>query len=170
MASLADYNAGNLHGRWIDATQGAEGIRKEIAEMLADSDEPDAEEFAIHDYDNFGGLKLSEFADVEQVAEAAALIAEHGPVFANLVDHFGGLSNLDEARHYMEDGYCGEYDDVGWYAAYLVNDLYHELVEPLPDLIRNNIDYDAIGRDFELGGDIFTIALGGKVHVFDSHL
>src|SRR4051812_32211682 len=130
VASLADYNAGNLHGGWIDATQGADAIRKEIAEMLAASPEPDAEEYAIHDYDNFRGLRLSEFEDIDRVAEVAKLIAEHGPVFAGLVEHFGGLSNLDEAKRYMEDGYCGKYDDIGWYAAYLVNDLYHEVVEP----------------------------------------
>src|SRR3954452_17997246 len=87
VASLADYNVGNLHGRWIDATQGADAIRREIAEMLAASPEPDAEEYAIHDYDNFRGLRLAEFEDIDRVAEVAILIAEHGPVFAKLVEH-----------------------------------------------------------------------------------
>src|SRR4051794_38011437 len=82
VASLADYNAGNLHGRWIDATQGADAIRREIAEILATSREPDAEEYAIHDYDNFHGLRLSECADIDRVAELAGLIVEHGPLFA----------------------------------------------------------------------------------------
>lgn len=37
VASLSDYNAGTLHGRWIDATQDADGIRADVEEMLAAS-------------------------------------------------------------------------------------------------------------------------------------
>lgn len=47
VASLADCNAGRLHGRWIDADQSADAIREQIAEMLAESKEPIAEEWAI---------------------------------------------------------------------------------------------------------------------------
>ena len=51
VASLSDYNAGRLHGRWIDATQSADTIREELSQMLAESQEPIAEEWAIHAYD-----------------------------------------------------------------------------------------------------------------------
>jgi antirestriction protein len=170
VASLADYNAGNLHGHWIDAAQPVECIQRAISEMLAQSREPFAEEWAIHDYDNFYGLELSEWEDLEKVSEAAILIEEHGALFAALVQNFGGLSGLDEAREYIEHGYCGEFDDLGWYAAQLGNDLYHAELEALPDFIRNHIDWDAIGRDIELAGDVFTIELGGMVHVFDSNI
>jgi antirestriction protein len=40
VASLADYNAGNLHGRWIDADQDEDTIHAEIAEMLRESKHP----------------------------------------------------------------------------------------------------------------------------------
>ena len=33
VASLSDYNAGHLHGRWIDADQDPDAIREEIAAM-----------------------------------------------------------------------------------------------------------------------------------------
>ncbi len=85
VASLADYNSGRLHGRWIDAGQSAEAIREQIAEMLAESKEPIAEEWAIHDYEGFGDLGLSEWQDIDKVAEVAFLIGEHGPVFASLL-------------------------------------------------------------------------------------
>jgi len=49
VASLSDYNAGRLHGAWIDATQDADEIEAEVQEMLAASPEPIAEEWAIHD-------------------------------------------------------------------------------------------------------------------------
>jgi len=40
VASLADYVAGRLHGRWIDADRPIETIREQIAQMLAESKEP----------------------------------------------------------------------------------------------------------------------------------
>jgi len=47
VACLAAYNSGRLHGRWIDAAQDAEDIKAQIAEMLKESPEPGAEEWAI---------------------------------------------------------------------------------------------------------------------------
>ena len=69
----------------------------------------------------------------------------------------------------MEESYCGQFDDVGWYAAHIGEDLYHEQLAALPDFIRSNIDWDAIGRDLELSGDIFTIEHGSELHVFSSN-
>lgn len=48
VACLAAYNAGTLHGKWIEATQDIEDIWKEIRDMLASSPEPNSEEWAIH--------------------------------------------------------------------------------------------------------------------------
>ena len=59
VACLSSYNAGRLHGRWIDCDQTAEEIREEIRLMLEESPEPWAEEWAIHDYEGFGGLRAS---------------------------------------------------------------------------------------------------------------
>ena len=47
VACLAAYNSGCLHGRWIEATTPDE-IWEQVRAMLADSPEPDAEEWAIH--------------------------------------------------------------------------------------------------------------------------
>lgn len=170
VASLADYNAGRLHGCWIDADQPEDSIREEIAKLLAASSEPVAEDWAIHDYEHFGGLRLSEFEDIERVAEAARLIVEHGEVFPALVEHFGGLSGLDEAKTYMEDAYCGEYEDVGCYAYDIAHDLYHDEMRALPEFIGNHIDWEGVGEELEMAGDIFTVQVGRQVHVFDAHL
>src|SRR5713226_7065571 len=92
VADLAAYNEGHLHGAWIDATQDPEDIGAEISAILAKSPVAGAEEWAIHDYQDFGSLRLSEHESLETVSKAAKLIAEHGDVFAALVDHLGGLS------------------------------------------------------------------------------
>jgi antirestriction protein len=170
VASLADYNAGRLHGRWIDADQPAEAIREQIALMLAESKEPIAEEWAIHDYENFGGLTLSEYEDIDKVAEVAFLIAEHGSVSASLLGYLGGTSSVGEARRYMEEGYRGEFDSLADYAQELIEDCYSDALKDLPDFIRYHIDYDGIAHDMELNGDIFTFESGRRVHVFDAHI
>ncbi len=167
VASLADYNAGRLLGRWIDADQSVEDIHKEIAEMLAESKEFVAEEWAIHDYENFGSLRLSEFQDLEFVAAVARLMGEHGTLFAEVVAY---ASDIEEARRYMEEGYCGEFDRLDDYAEQLVEDCYGNEIAKLPDFIKYHIDYEGIARDLELSGDVFTIRHGGKVHVFNSNI
>ena len=171
VASLADYNAGRLHGRWIDADQPIEVIREEIAAMLAESREffP-AEEWAIHDYENFGGLRLSEYEDIELVAQVAFEITQHGPVFASLVSYLGGVSQVEEARRYMEEAYRGEWDSLTDYAQELIEDCYSAVLKNLPAFIKYRIDYEGIADDLEMGGDVFTLECEGKVHVFDAHI
>ena len=170
VASLADYNAGRLHGCWIDANQSAECIRDEITQMLAESKEPIAEEWAIHDYEYFGELSLSEYASIDNVAEIAFQISEHGAVFASLVAHLGGTSAVEEATRYMEEGYRGEFRSLTDYAEELIEECYSDALNSLPEFIRYHIDYGGIARDMELSGDVFTLECDHKVHVFDAHV
>jgi antirestriction protein len=60
VASLSDYNAGRLHGVWLDANREPEELQASINMMLAASDEDVAEEFAIHDYEEWGPVHLDE--------------------------------------------------------------------------------------------------------------
>jgi antirestriction protein len=170
VASLSDYNAGRLLGRWIDANQSAENLHAAIREMLSESKEPPAEEWAIHDYEGFGRLRLSEFASMDDIAAVANGIEEHGPVFAELTMHFGGLCGLDEARKYMGEGYRGEYESIADYVEQLLDDCYGDVLKNLPDFIRYHIDRDGIASDMEMGGDIFIIEVGRAAHVFDANL
>ncbi len=170
VASLADYNAGRLLGRWIDANQAADQLHAEILEMLGESRELVAEDWAIHDYEGFGGLNLSEFEDIDRIAAVAEGLAKHGPIFAELAAHFGGLCGLEEACRYIEDGYRGEDENLADYVEQLLDDCYGDILKGLPDFIRYHIDFDGIAQDMEMNGDIFTIEIGRHVHVFDSNL
>lgn len=170
VASLADYNAGRLHGRWIDAAQPADDIHQAIQAMLSESRELVAEDWAIHDYEYFAGLRLNEFEDIDRVAAVARGIVEHGPVFAGLVSHLGGTQSVEEAQRYMDEGYRGGFERLADYAQELVEDCYSDAIKALPDFIRYHIDFDGIADDMEMGGDIFTVECGGHVHVFDSHI
>ena len=56
VACLASYNAGRLSGKWITPADTEEKLQAQIDAILKASPEPDAEEWAIHDYDNFPNL------------------------------------------------------------------------------------------------------------------
>jgi antirestriction protein len=164
VASLSDYNSGNLLGKWIDANQSAEEIRAEITAMLATSREGVAEEYAIHDYENFGPVKLSESEDLETIADLGELIGEHGDIFAHLYAH---ENDLERTKGLMEEGYHGEWDSLADYAEDYLDQT--GTFEGIPDMIRQYFDFESFAHDLDLNGDVFTLEIGGKVHVFDGH-
>lgn len=170
VASLADYVNGRLHGSWIDATIGAEAIHREINAMLATSKEPAPEEFAIHDYENFGPLRLGEYESIGRVAAIAEHINEKGPAFAAWLDYTG----LDqEDWHYFDTVYLGEYDDLDAYTEQLIDDLGYDrlLDEALPESIRAyvKIDAHAMAQDLEASGEVFSLESDNGVYIFSSH-
>lgn len=167
-ASLSDYNAGRLHGAWIDADRDAEELHEQVAAMLDRSPEPRAEEWAIHDYEGFGPLRLSEYESLERIAALAKGIAEHGPAFAHWVA-LSGAQDADPGEGF-EELYLGQWRSLDEYAEHLLSDLgYEELLErAIPENLRPyiNIDFARYGRDLQLGGDIAVSEGDEGVYVF----
>ena len=67
-----------------------------------------AEEFAIHDYEDFGGVSIDEYTNLETVAVIAEFIVEHdelGAVFFHIQ-----MSILMRHNNYWDECYHGEYD------------------------------------------------------------
>lgn len=162
VACLAAYNNGKLHGCWIDATQELDEIQDQINSMLASSPEEDAEEYAIHDYEGFGSYSLGEYEGIDSAQEVACFIEEHGEIGAELLGYY---SDIEDARKAIEESYCGCHTSVADYAQELTED-----TRNIPSHLEMYIDYERMGRDMELGGDIFTIETGyQEVHIFWSH-
>ena len=161
VACLAAYNNGILHGAWIDAEQDSSDIHDEIRVMLQASPIPEAEEWAIHDFEGFEGSEISEYEDIESVAEIAAFIAEHGALGGKLLSYFDGL---DEAREAMSEHYAGVYESVADFA--------RELTEQSTDIPQNlayYIDYERMAHDLEIN-DVESIETGfEQVHIFWRH-
>lgn len=167
VASLSDYNAGRLHGWWIDVTLGEDHIREQIQDMLAASSDPYAEEWAIHDYQGFGSLRLDEHENLETLAEFGSLIEEHGELVAELVAHYGGLVYLDEAIEALNDRYAGEADSLEDWAIDYLDEI--GALSEVPEYLRRYFGYEEYANDLEMSGDIFTIEVDGKLHVFRGH-
>lgn len=111
VACLSAYNAGYLHGLWIDGTQQPEDIEDDIKWMLSWSPVADTEscdEWAIHDYEFWQGIQLSEYEDIERVSELAQLLEEHGKAYAVYFQHYGNNYATEED---FKDRYLGEYED-----------------------------------------------------------
>lgn len=160
VACLAAYNRGILHGAWIDAAQEPWAIWDEVQQMLAASPVAEAEEWAIHDYEGFGSVRISESAGFEQVAELAEFITEHSELGAALLDHYGG--DLAEAREALTDRYYGSHPSL----ADFVQDQTEETIT-IPEALRFYIDWQAMARNAELSGDLFTVTTAWDVvHVF----
>jgi antirestriction protein len=170
VASLSDYNAGRLHGAWLAADVEAEDLHAGVQAMLAESPEPGAEEWAIHDYEGFGHLPLSECESMERVSRVARGIAEHGGAYAAWAAHRD--VNDEQLSETFDQAYLGRYASLAEYAEQLADDLgWAQELDALPDYLTPYVqfDADAFARDLEFGGDVFTADDGeGGVHVFDA--
>jgi antirestriction protein len=146
VASLADYNAGELLGAWIDAAQEPEALHADIDAMLAQSDEEVAEDWAIHDYEGFGPFRLHEYETMEVVSAVAKGIAEHGTAFAAYVDWAG---TSEEALRAFGDCYLGQWPSLDDYARELADDFgWEEALRKLPEDMQHYvaIDYEGVAR------------------------
>lgn len=172
VASLADYNAGRLHGVWVDATQGAEQIEAEIASMLERSREPSAEEWAIHDYEGFGDVRLSESESIDRISQLAEGIADEGMAFATWIS---ACSPSEETTDRFEEAFLGHFPSREAYAEHSVDDFgYQDLIDQaIPEYLAPYVRFDAdsYARDIELGGDVtIADASDGSIYVFDAHV
>lgn len=127
IADLAAYNNGKLHGRWVDATD-ADEMYEQAKEIIASSPEPFAEEWAIHDYDNFPSSvvhELGEYPSFETVANVGRALEQHGAAFAawlNIQDYGAYDADTDLSERFSEE-YRGEWDSEEAYAMNYVEEV-----------------------------------------------
>lgn len=163
VADLAAYNSGKLYGIWIDATLDVEEIEAQVHKMLAGSPESYAEEWAIHDYEGFGGVGISEYQSFETIHEIALFLEEHGKLGAAVLSHW--CDDLVEAGKALKENYAGEHGSAADYAQELTQE-----TTVIPENLSFYIDYEAMARDMELSGDIYTIETAfDEVHIFWNH-
>lgn len=166
VASLADYNAGRLHGVWVEAIDVAK-VRASVVAMLRESPSGDAEEYAIHGVAGFGAYLPTELADLEVVCAIGAAVDELGLVFAGYVEHAGAPSNANGVAALVlsfKASYQGEYETLeDWAEQYLENS---GVLRDLPETLRYYVDFESWAQDAELNGDILALECLGSVHVF----
>lgn len=166
VACLAAYNNGKLHGEWIDATKGTDHIEEGIKRVLATSPEPFAEEWAIHDYDDFPShltRTLGENPNIEDLSAIAEFIEEHGELGKAVLGEF----DLDEAKRQIEENFHGEHKNE--------EDFIYSFYEDcgmMPDTkqnpLMNYIDWQAVARDAFMS-DFTSIDSPNGIYVFSNN-
>lgn len=155
VACLSSYNNGILYGKWIDVSGAmVDEIRDSINEMLEKSPIPDAEEYAIHDYDNMPNLGeycgLEYISDYAQLVESAEQYGYKPEEVIAVVDHFGG--NIDDALDVIENSH-GVWDCFQDYADNFADEML--ACESRDSYASRYFDYDQHARD--LAHDLYVI-------------
>jgi antirestriction protein len=160
-ADLAAYNAGKLHGVWLDLTD-PDTMHEQVTRMLAASPEDGAEEWQVHDYDgDWHGLSLGETSDLEAICEADRLLGDHGEAWAVYVDTVGEQYATEDG---FQDAYAGEYDSAEAYAEELAAECGYLEGDDRNPLLRY-VDWERFAHDLECDGYTFA-ERNGRVYVF----
>ena len=167
VASLSDYNAGFLHGEWIDLEgHDMDSLHETIKAILAKSPamklygDP-AEEWAIHDFEGFGSYRLSEYEDLERVLELHEAAQEHeGDIFFGVLAYYGG--DLDHTLSQFEDNFNGTWESVEAYAENFLEET--GTLDTIPQHLQAYFDVKSYAQDMELGGDITAIEITHDKH------
>ena len=156
VACLASYNSGHLHGRWIDLTGGEDATETDIREMLATSPAPDAEEYAVHDFEGFGAYRVSEWSNVSTLVEIAEAVEEYGPfILAYLAEVHDDLGDAVASAEEMTEA-----DSFAAYVSDYVDDCILAEVDPGSPLALY-FDYDKFERDMAYEHTILANPAGG---------
>lgn len=166
VASLAAYNNGYLHGIWIDATVGLDEVWHRIRRMLRASPIQPSEEWAIHDYEAFGPLRIDEYESIHAVVAVAEGIQAHGIAFA-VWAHLLDRSEWDEALGAFEDHFEGVYESYTEFGEQMLDVLgvdidRLDIPESVADYVR--INTEALGRDW--ASTVRTTWFDGHLYVF----
>jgi antirestriction protein len=160
VADIAAYNNGKCHGVWIDAM--SDDINEQINDMLKLSPQSFAEEYAIHDYEGFGDVRLSGYQNIESVREIALFLYEYDQFGAGLLNYWD--DNINKAKKAAEEKYQGCYESLADYAKATTED-----ISEIPSHLHYYIDFEHLGRDMQSNGEVYTIELSYQnVHVFSS--
>lgn len=159
---LASYVAGDLFGEWIGCDCDAETMRDAIEAVLAQR--PGAEEWAVHDWEGFGEIKLGEHPDLDTVAEVAEALDEHGEAYEKW---YANESRSGAEVDNFQEQYRGTFRTLGDWAEDWMDQTGG--LDDMPKHLRHYFDFDAFGRDAEMGGDIWTAEGGDGIFVYDNH-
>lgn len=176
VACLSSYNAGTLHGRWIDLSAVsklaftesgmAEVLQQCIDLVLSESDEPGAEEWAIHDAQGLPKVLMGECPDVPDLMafvrqwELACADCDDD-AFRVWCDHIGEVQTYEDFR----ECFMGSWDSEADFA----QDFYEQHNDQGLGRLASYIDWDQVWYgEFSCDGWWSEYAGNGLYWVFSS--
>ena len=162
-ACLASYNAGILHGAWLEVSSDPEEMREAVAAMLAASPTEGAEEYAIHDYDDFPNM--GEYPGLDAVAAMAAIFEDYDHIApGDLLAILDDFREPGEAREALDDRYIGIFNTFQDYADEFADEMLACEGHKGDSIAARYFDYEAFARD--LAFDMRTVDCPSGVAVF----
>jgi antirestriction protein len=134
---------------------------------LPDEFKPSAEEWAVHDYEGFAGLIKSEWPDIGELYEAAEILqgrddnARRGLLFLAWDNHGDLRTAIDGASDVMTRPLEGS-EDLGDVAAEWFEEYYSDELKAMPNMLRNNINWDGVAKELEIAGDWGEYSIAGE--------
>jgi len=155
---LAAYNAGTPHGAWIDLSDlcDSDMFDEAIDNILKSSPASHAEEWAVHDYDDFPDL--GEHPSRLEIVETAKLIKEYGDVYLAAWKYEAFL-----AKERCEDSFMGV---AGSFREYCEKSLDSSLYSELSDFGKMYFDFNLYVRDMKI--ELTAVEYDGRVYVFSA--
>lgn len=181
VADLAAYNAGYLHGVWIDLTpeDDTDTVGEQVEAMLAAGTvrfgaatcSAKHEEFAIHDYEGFGPVKVDEYDPLDAVLAHVGRMGDDQAAYFAFVDAVGA-HEAAEFEWYEARGPFDDPEEYGW--QYMDDQIGNDLAgwlerKGMPRDLAACIKFDA--EDFlfsaRCNGDVQHGTYDGKHYIFE---
>jgi antirestriction protein len=167
-ANLAEYVSGRRVGDWVYPLAYADFEAFNNAIKTATKD---ADEVAVHDYDNF--LNMGEYPDHESIYNLAHALDGSSLDDDILIQYFeGNFSNdfeeLPDVINQLEDAYVGEYDSLKDFAVEIADEVIMSIVnEEAQQFIFRYFDYESYASDLKHDYHIIY-TYDGKVAIFNN--
>ena len=147
------WDEGYLVGAWFTFPIDEEAVKEKIG--LNEQ----YEEYAIHDTDNFP-IAIGEYVSIEELNEMYEMIEELPDYIVECLDEFiSHYGTLEEVVEHKDDIYyypdCETMTDVAYY---YIDEL--QALGDIPPSLQNYIDYEAYGRDLDMGGCFIETSRG----------
>ena len=165
VACVASYNAGTLHGAWVDldGVTDADQLQEAIDWVLATSPEPGAEEYAIHDSCGLPSiLRSTEWPDLSDLASFAetAETVQDAEAYRLACDYAGQV--IDEDK--FTATWCGVWDSEADFALERCYENGH-ITDGNP--LASYVDWERVWHgEFECDGWHSDPTECGRVHVW----
>lgn len=151
LGTYAKYNSGSLYGKWIDLTtfDDYEDFCDYCHRVHYDEQDP---EFMVQDFEYYpksmyheSGLPTEK--EFERIKEYAELDENEREAYSIYLETYNEKADLEEFR----ERYVGKYKSGVDFAEELCEDCGY--LASLPDWLQSCIDYSAVWRSLETGGD-----------------
>lgn len=153
IANLGKYNEGYLVGDWFSFPIDED----DVAERIGLNEY--YEEYAVHDTDNFP-MEIDEYISIEELNRIYEWVEELPGYIVEALDEFvsyyGDIEGV--AEHKDDIYYYPDCDDMTDVAYYYIDEL--QALGEIPTSLQNYIDYEAFGRDLDMGGYFIQTSRG----------